>query len=88
MEGRCGLHPTFSCYSSGCQGCSLQLTNTRGLVGEGGVVGVVEAFGCYDCQGHSTLSSERVFEGTWLTQLVQLVTASRLFLGHKGQVDL
>ena len=27
------------------------------------------------------------FEGTWLTQLVQLVTASRLFLGHKGQVD-
>ena len=28
------------------------------------------------------------FEGTWLTQLVQLVTASRLFLGHKGQVNL
>ena len=24
------------------------------------------------------------FEGAWLTQLVQLVTASRLFLGHKG----
>ena len=28
------------------------------------------------------------FEGTWLTQLVQLVTAGRLFLGHKGRVDL
>ena len=28
------------------------------------------------------------FEGTRLTQLVQLVTAGRLFLGHKGQVDL
>ena len=28
------------------------------------------------------------FEGAQLTQLVQLVTASRLFLGHKGQVDL
>ena len=27
------------------------------------------------------------FEGTRLTQLVQLVTAGRLFLGHKGQVD-
>ena len=27
-------------------------------------------------------------EGTQLTQLVQLVTASRLFLGHKGRVDL
>ena len=36
------------------------------------------------CQGHSTLSSQRVFEGTWLTQLLQLVTAGRLFLGHKG----
>ena len=39
------------------------------------------------CQGHSTLSSQRVFEGARLTQLVQLVTAGRLFLGHKGQVD-
>ena len=28
------------------------------------------------------------FEGAWLTQLVQLVTAGRLFLGHKGRVDL
>ena len=28
------------------------------------------------------------FEGAWLTQLVQLVTASRLFLGHKRRVDL
>ena len=28
------------------------------------------------------------FVGTQLTQLVQLVTASRLFLGHKGRVDL
>ena len=27
------------------------------------------------------------FEGARLTQLVQLVTAGRLFLGHKGQVD-
>ena len=28
------------------------------------------------------------FEGARLTQLVQLVTAGRLFLGHKGRVDL
>ena len=28
------------------------------------------------------------FEGTQLTQLVQLVTAGRLFLGHKGRVNL
>ena len=28
-----------------CQGCSLQLTGTRGLVGEGGVEGVLDAFG-------------------------------------------
>ena len=28
------------------------------------------------------------FEGAWLTQLVQLVTAGRLFPCHKGQVDL
>ena len=27
------------------------------------------------------------FEGARLTQLVQLVTAGRLFLGHNGQVD-
>ena len=27
-------------------------------------------------------------EGTWLTQLVQVVTAGRLFLGHKGRVNL
>ena len=40
------------------------------------------------CQGHSTLSSQCVFGGAQLTQLVQLVTASRLFLGHEGQVDL
>ena len=38
------------------------------------------------CQGHSTLSSQRV-EGAQLTQLVQLVTAGRLFLGHEGRVD-
>ena len=41
-----------------------------------------------NCQGHSTLSCQCVFEGAQLTQLVQLVTAGRLFLGHKGQVDL
>ena len=40
------------------------------------------------CQGHSTLSTQRVFEGAWLTQLVQLVTAGRLFPCHEGQVDL
>ena len=40
------------------------------------------------CQGHSTLSSQCVFEGARLTQLVQLVTAGRLFLGHEGRVDL
>ena len=28
-----------------CQGCSLRLTGTRGLVGEVGVEGVVDAFG-------------------------------------------
>ena len=28
------------------------------------------------------------FEGAQLIQLVQLVTSSRLFLGHKGRVDL
>ena len=28
------------------------------------------------------------FEGAQLTQLVQLVTAGRLFLGHEGRVDL
>ena len=28
------------------------------------------------------------FEGAQLTQPVQLVTADRLFLGHKGRVDL
>ena len=28
-----------------------------------------------------------MFEGAWLTQLVQLVTASRLFLVCKGQED-
>ena len=28
-----------------CQGCSLRLTGTRGLVGEGGVEGVLDAFG-------------------------------------------
>ena len=39
------------------------------------------------CQGHSTLSSQRVFEGARLTQLVQLVTAGRLFPCHKGWVD-
>ena len=39
------------------------------------------------CQDHSTLSSQRVFEGTQLTQLVQLVTAGRLFPCHKGRVD-
>ena len=43
---------------------------------------------CHACQGHSTLSSQRVFEGARLTQLVQLVTAGRLFPCHKGQVDL
>ena len=36
------------------------------------------------CQGHSTLSSQSCFEGARLTQLIQLVTASRLFLGHEG----
>ena len=28
-----------------CQGCSLRLTGTRGLVEEGGVEGVLNAFG-------------------------------------------
>ena len=28
-----------------CQGCSLRLTGTSGLVGEGRVEGVVDAFG-------------------------------------------
>ena len=28
-----------------CQGCSLRLTSTRGLVVEGGVKGVLDAFG-------------------------------------------
>ena len=28
---------------SNCQGCSLRLTGTRGLVGEGGVEGVMDA---------------------------------------------
>ena len=28
-----------------------------------------------------------VFEGAWLTQLIQVVTAGRLFLIHKGQVN-
>ena len=41
-----------------------------------------------ECQGHSTLSSQHVFEDTQLTQLVQLVTANRLFPCHKGRVDL
>ena len=27
-----------------CQGCSLQLTSTRGLVGKGGVEGMFETF--------------------------------------------
>ena len=37
---------TFSCTSleGMCQGCSLRLTGTRGLVVEGGVKGVVNAF--------------------------------------------
>ena len=35
-----------SLYPKGfCQGCSLRLTGTRGLVGEGGVEGVTDAFG-------------------------------------------
>ena len=33
-----------------CQGCSLQLTGTRGLVGEGGVEGVLDAFGAKTAQ--------------------------------------
>ena len=28
-----------------------------------------------------------MFEGTWLTQLLQVVTAGRLFLVYKGQVN-
>ena len=35
---------TITPYHVTCQGCSLQLTGTRGLVGEGGVEGVVNAF--------------------------------------------
>ena len=31
-------------YDMICQGYSLQLTGTRGLVGEGGIEGVVDAF--------------------------------------------
>ena len=52
---------------------------TRGLVGGGGVGRV---------SGPLYPKLSMCFEGTQLTQLVQLVTASRLFLGHKGQVDL
>ena len=48
---------------------------------------LVEEWGVWCCQGHSTLSSQRVFEGARLTQLVLPVTAGRLFLGHKGRVD-
>ena len=44
-------------------------------------------YGSGSCQGHSTLSSQRVCEGAWLTQLVLLVTAGRLFPCHKGRVD-
>ena len=51
---------------------------------EGGLGVISEGLGC---QGHSTLSSQCVFEGAQLTQLVQLVTAGRLFPCHKGRVD-
>ena len=33
------------CHHGKCQGCSLRLTGTRGLVGEGGVEGVKNTFG-------------------------------------------
>ena len=33
------------CFSLNCQGCSLRLTGTRGLVGESGVERVMDAFG-------------------------------------------
>ena len=36
-----------------CQGCSLRLTGTRGLVGEGGVKGVLDAFGGQDGAGNN-----------------------------------
>ena len=38
------------------------------------------------CQGYS-IQALNMFEGTRLTQLLQVVTAGRLFLIHKGQVD-
>ena len=36
-----------------CQGYSLQLTGTRGLVGEGGIEGVFEAFRGKDSGGYN-----------------------------------
>ena len=35
----------FERRKASCQGCSLRLTGTRGLVGESGVEGVMEALG-------------------------------------------
>ena len=39
------IHHLFVNNRVNCQGYSLRLTGTRGLVGEGGVKGVVDAFG-------------------------------------------
>ena len=37
--------PAWMDSEAECQGCSLRLTGTRGLVGEGGVKGGLDAFG-------------------------------------------
>ena len=43
---------------------------------------------CHALSGPLYPKLSTCFEGARLTQLVQLVTAGRLFLGHKGLVDL
>ena len=40
-----GNTAVIATYGQTCQGYSLRLTGTRGLVGEGGVEGVMDAFG-------------------------------------------
>ena len=42
---------------------------------------------CWNMSGLLYPKLSMCFEGARLTQLVQLVTADRLFLGHKGQVN-
>ena len=54
-------------------------------LGQGEDLGVGEVGGNMSGPLYPKLST--CFEGAQLTQLVQLVTAGRLFLGHKGRVD-